>query len=505
MTEASRATSIASASAPVSKPTTLRVCVAYTVWLGVTRGGWVCGAVQRHWGGRGRPHRPTTTATTATTTKNESPKPSPAERLGRKRAAARLRQQRCRARKRQAMLDKKRGEVDVVRQLQRPTHTHDLPTRMNIPASSANSVMHVPTLPPHHRSQSSTRFPPFQHHPHSMTLMMTGPPVVDESWVRRGYHNHQQKISSSPEHTHHRPIYNCVSFDSQKSFEDAHHRSRGQQQQQPSSPPRSLEVFTEAVEMKSSILVSPTRTSPTPPPSSSLSSPTGNEQHTTSSSSTTLVRVLSDEKSEEPLVQEEEAFAIAAMLSLKSGSKALVSSTTRTIKCDDHDDDDECVNNATTSTTNDIKQTPSSSSSLSSSQSSEEEVNVSHSKQLHQHQHQQHQQHHQNSHHQNEQQPLIQHQQSQQQQRQQSATDPSPRGLYEAAAYHNHRSRTTAQIPAGARYYRMHHAQQRPPMPLSHHYQQHLQHPHHPHHYSRGGAGGVYYPPTQPRYAVAYD
>ena len=191
--------------------------------------------------------------------KTDSPKLSPAERLARKRAAARLRQQRCRARKRQVMLEKKRGEVR--QQCVKITRDHSRP-----------AVMHAI----HHHSQ--TRFPTYK------PLHST---ESGESWVgvsgERPPRQHLHKFSSEP-------IYNCVSFESQKSSEEAQHNmSRGS-----SSPPRSPSE-------KSPIVVTPSRT---PPPGKQ----------------TTLVRVLSDEKLEEPLVPEEEA-AVAAMLSLKSGSK----------------------------------------------------------------------------------------------------------------------------------------------------------------------------------------
>jgi len=392
--------------------------------------------------------------------KNECPKLSPEERLARKRAAARLRQQRCRARKRQAMLEKKRGEVGVdIRQRCVKIPTHD-PTRAH-----ANAVIHVPHSSPHHCSQS-TRFPPSYNH-HSMTA---SEPVGAESWV--GGFQQSQKLSSEQ-----RSIYNCVSFDSQKSFEDA--RSKRQQQPPPSSPPRSFSSVSE--QANSSIqLVTPSRTPP----------PTGNQEQQT----TTISTVLSDEKQEEPLVSEEEA-AVVAMLSLKSALKLDSKDLTAT-KCDD-DVADECNDTTTTTTTTDSEQTKSSlpnkvtvsqhESSSSNNYPSSDISGVLHSKQqlrqsqYHHEEHLRHEQH-------------IMQLQSQQRQHKNN-----PHGLYETA-YLTHNNygpppslqqisptrRTTQPIPGG--YYRMH---SRPP---THHL-----HPHH-NHYSRGTGVGGYYPPPS-RYA----
>lgn len=394
--------------------------------------------------------------------KNESPKPSPEERLARKRAAARLRQQRCRERKRQAMLEKKRCEVGVdIRQRCVKIPTHD-PTR-----SHANAVIHVPHPSPHHCSQS-TRFPP-SYNLHSMTA---SEPVGAESWV--GGYQQSQKLSSEQ-----RSIYNCVSFDSQKSFEDARSRL---QQPPPSSPPCS---FSSKAEPNSSIqVVTPSRTPP----------PTGNQEQQTSTISTPasiLVKVLSDEKLEEPLVSEEEA-AVVAMLSLKSALK-LDSKDLATTKCD-ADVADEC--NDTTTTDSELT-TSSLASKIAFSQHESSSSNnypssdisvVLHSKQqLHQfqyqHEHLRHEQH-------------IMQLQSQQRQHKNN-----PRGLYETT-YHTHNNygpppslqqisptrRTTQPIPGG--YYRIN---SRPPMPTHHLHPQHNP-------YSRGVGAGGYYSPAS-RYA----
>lgn len=196
-------------------------------------------------------------------TKTESPKLSPAERLARKRAAARLRQQRCRARKRQAMLDKKRGEVIRQRCLKL---SRDPPR----PAV----VMHAV-----HR------------HPHS--LYQTYKPIhptdaPSDPWVgasRKVPHGKQlQKFPSEP-------IYNCVSFDSQKSHEEAQQNISKASSSPSRSPPQ-----------KSPTVVTPSRT---PPPEKLAEA----------------VKVPSEEKVEEALVPEEKAAAVA-MLSLMSGCSA---------------------------------------------------------------------------------------------------------------------------------------------------------------------------------------
>ena len=196
-------------------------------------------------------------------TKSDSPKLTPAERLARKRAAARLRQQRCRARKRQTMLEKKREEV--VRQ-RCAKLTHDPPR----PPVIMRAVQHrprslFPSYKPLHSAEASS-----------------------VPWVR------QQMIKSTSE-----PIYNCVSFDSQKSLEE----SRNFFSREVSSPPRSPA-------QKAPIVVTPTNQALAP------------------AKPTTLVRTLSEEKpEEEPLVSEEEA-AVVAMLSLKAGSTSPASEKT---------------------------------------------------------------------------------------------------------------------------------------------------------------------------------
>ena len=191
-------------------------------------------------------------------TKGDSPKLTPAERLARKRAAARLRQQRCRARKRQAMLEKKRGEI--VRQ----RCTQDQLT----PAVPMRKIQHH-TPPP---------FPAY-----ISTLPTTAPA---SSWtIMRGKGQPHQQLHRTPSG----PIYNCVSFDSQKSLEDAQLNRAKALSSPPQSPPQ-----------EPKIVITPTRTPPVEKPA-------------------VVVKNVPEDKVEDALVPEEEA-AIAAMLSLKSGS-----------------------------------------------------------------------------------------------------------------------------------------------------------------------------------------
>eukprot|EP00934_Nitzschia_sp_Nitz4_P002123 Nitzschia sp. Nitz4//scaffold33_size148984//87550//88296//NITZ4_002935-RA/size148984-processed-gene-0.172-mRNA-1//-1//CDS//3329548448//2123//frame0 len=158
---------------------------------------------------------------------NSPTKLTPTERLARKRAAARLRQQRCRARKRQAMLEQRREDLDV----------------------------------PRGGSGQDSR----------SDIMQDGSPFVPPRPTER--------LSPPSE-----PIYTCVSFDSQRSYEDAHRVAQV-------TPPRESRLSSQILVPKE----------PTFPKSSSQ---------------------VDEDKEQEPsgaLVAEEEA-AIAAMLSLKGGS-----------------------------------------------------------------------------------------------------------------------------------------------------------------------------------------
>lgn len=168
-------------------------------------------------------------------TKTESPpsgKLSPSERLARKRAAARLRQQRCRARKREVMMEQRR-------------HQECAPQGPSPQDSRAEPV----------RNEAQGRSPP------SSFPRLAG------------------SMPSSPRD----PIYNCVSFDSQRSFDEA----------QRAAPP--------AVISRSS---SEQGSSTTPSSPSSTGKPV-------------QVITIPLNQPEELLVAKEEA-AIAAMLSLKS-------------------------------------------------------------------------------------------------------------------------------------------------------------------------------------------
>lgn len=174
--------------------------------------------------------------------KIESPCPSsklsPNDRLARKRAAARLRQQRCRARKRQAMLHRRR----------------------------VDDTSH------HYASQDSTDKP---------TKVETERELPPSTVVK------PKDVRSSSQSG---PIYNCVSFDSSRSSEDA--------QRPVQSPPQ----------VKS-------RCSLEQGPISPQSCPSQTKKPLE-------IVTVSQSQRDDPLVAEEEA-AIAAMLSLKSAGSSV--------------------------------------------------------------------------------------------------------------------------------------------------------------------------------------
>lgn len=191
--------------------------------------------------------------------KTDSSKLSPAERLARKRAAARLRQQRCRARKRQAMFEKKRVESEHGTVVTTMKIIHNS-AAVNRSTAHANNRRIQPQGP----SYSKTIVDPYSNTNKSSVV---------------GLPSHNTTSGES--------IYNCVSFESQRSFEEAQ------------------KSFNKVTTSASSVVVSPS-----------------------SSPSRTIVRVPSDESNlDETLVAEEQA-AIAAMLSLKTGSKRVVVSAT---------------------------------------------------------------------------------------------------------------------------------------------------------------------------------
>lgn len=194
------------------------------------------------------------------TAKSDSSKLSPAERLARKRSAARLRQQRCRARKRIAMLEKRRVDTE-----QQPS-----PGEVTPESTTAARPPVARPLPTHHLHHHLHRI---QHQPHRIPTY--APAITKPS---------RAPASASGEH-----IYNCISFESQRSFEEAQ---------------KSLRVQTSTLETLSENNVAIVSPASSPPRNSDVS----------------IVRVLSDEKSDEQLVPEEEA-AVAAMLSLKSGTE----------------------------------------------------------------------------------------------------------------------------------------------------------------------------------------
>jgi hypothetical protein len=171
----------------------------------------------------------------AKTENDSSPsKLSNTERLARKRAAARLRQQRCRARKRQVMLEQRRQQNEL-----RQSH-------MSQDSSSPQGIQ---------------------------DLSQNRPPIFPTSRLM------DMAMSSQSE-----PIYNCVSFESQRSFEEAHRSQAPLQARHNEETP----------------IVTLTSSSPTRKPAETVK--------------------IADDQSEETLVPEEEA-AIAAMLSLKTGPK----------------------------------------------------------------------------------------------------------------------------------------------------------------------------------------
>lgn len=173
--------------------------------------------------------------------KIESPCPSsklsPNDRLARKRAAARLRQQRCRARKRQAMLHRRR--VDD-------------------------------TLPQFVSQDSADK-------PTTVETEREIPPVTVAK---------QNDVRSSSQSG---PIYNCVSFDSSRSLEDA--------QRPVQSPPQ----------LKSQ--------------SSSEQGPISPQACPVQTKKPLEIVTVSQSQRDDTLVAEEEA-AIAAMLSLKSAGSS---------------------------------------------------------------------------------------------------------------------------------------------------------------------------------------
>ena len=190
----------------------------------------------------------------AASTEEPSPpaKLSPSERLVRKRAAARLRQQRCRARKRQALLEERRQQ-----ELVDSAQMHKDDSRPTQGSSTVSSF---------HRNRPSR----FIHH-------------------RSGDGEYWSDSSSSSE-----PIHNCVSFDSQRSYEEAH--KSYERMQQPLGTPMHRNTKSRLP------IVSP----PALPCKPLLD----------------IGRLKDEGQSQPPLVAEEEA-AVAAMLSLKTGPTAV--------------------------------------------------------------------------------------------------------------------------------------------------------------------------------------
>lgn len=165
---------------------------------------------------------------------SSSSKVSSTDRLARKRAAARLRQQRCRARKRQAMLERRRCDDNFCQ----------------------------------FGSQDSTV------EPTNVVVERCNPPFP------------VSKSKEVPSSSSNGPIYNCVSFDSSRSSEDAQRSSLSPPQIQPRSPTKQIMI--------------PPATLP-PQKRKAIE-----------------VVTASKDQPKDSLVAEEEA-AVAAMLSLKAG------------------------------------------------------------------------------------------------------------------------------------------------------------------------------------------
>ena len=181
----------------------------------------------------------------------EAPSPasrSPGERLARKRAAARMRQQRCRSRKREVLLEERRQNTEGKRTEQ-----------------SQDSREHP--LHNHRRlSHCLSERPPLFITPHSGET---------EYWG--------ENIGTTG------PIHNCVSFETQRSFEEP--QKPHEKAHSPGSPTRKQNQSATA-------LISPQAIARSAPKESSSSS----------------------EQGKGPATMSEEA-AVAAMLSLKTGSK----------------------------------------------------------------------------------------------------------------------------------------------------------------------------------------
>jgi hypothetical protein len=177
--------------------------------------------------------------------------PSPArlsttERLARKRAAARMRQQRCRARKREAMLEERQQNTEGKR-------TEQSQDSREHPADDHRSVSHYPSERP--------------------PLFMASRSGDTEYWG--------ENIGTTG------PIHNCVSFESQRSFEES--QKPHEKAHSPGSP--------SGKQIQSGIAVISPAAASSPAPKESLSS---------------------SEQGKDPATMSEEA-AVAAMLSLKTG------------------------------------------------------------------------------------------------------------------------------------------------------------------------------------------
>jgi hypothetical protein len=186
---------------------------------------------------------------------------SPGERLARKRKAARMRQQRCRSRKREVMLEERRQNTEEkqTEQSQESREPHD-----------HRSVSNSPSERPH---------------------LLTSRSGEIEYWG--------ENIGTTG------PIHNCISFESQRSFEES---------QKPHEKAHSLGSPSGKQDQSVIVVVSP----------EAASSPALKDSSSSS------------EQGKGPATISEEA-AVAAMLSLKTGpSESSPSTLSLTYRCESH-------------------------------------------------------------------------------------------------------------------------------------------------------------------------
>jgi hypothetical protein len=192
------------------------------------------------------------------------PKLSPGERLARKRAAARMRQQRCRTRKREVMLEE-RSQITKGKRTEQSQESREHPVH-------------------DHRSVS--------HYPSAERPLFRASRSGDTEYGG-------ENIGTTG------PIHNCVSFESQRSFEES--QKPHEEAHSPGSPSGKQNQSTIAV------LSSEAASSSAPKESSS-----------------------SSEQGKGPATMSEEA-AVAAMLSLKTGpNESIPNTSSRTYPCESY-------------------------------------------------------------------------------------------------------------------------------------------------------------------------